>query len=716
MTIWHKNVAESRFRKPLKYLAVSALAAVCITGVIACAPNSSSAETSNETTSEQAVNVDASSESTTETISANTTSMDFEYSDRDQDPSYDEAEATAITLSNSDAEIEGDGATADSNVVTITEEGTYVVSGTSSNCQIVIAADDESKVQLVLDGVDITCESGPCINITGGDKVFITLAEGSSNTLSDGGWTITGESDEANATIYSTSDLTLNGTGELTVNATVYHGISSKDDLVITGGTYTINAANDGLRGKDCVKILDGTFTINASEDGIVSSNDSDEDRGFVSIDGGTFNISAGDDGIQATRYIRTVGGNITIDAADDALHSDLDLLQDGANLVIDAGDDAVHGEFNVHIASGTLRANSCYEGIEGESVLVSGGENTVYADDDAINAVSGTTDATDETAEESAAENATNDATDEELAAAMEEALSADNADSSAPEATEQNSTESSGDMEEQAPSDMEQAPAEGGMQPGEPPSGNMEAGQFGGGMMDGDGIGDIVITGGETVLICTQDGDSLDANGSLSMTGGVVLISGTTGNGNGVFDYVTGGSITGGTILALGSSGMAMSFDSSSTQASVVTNVDGSADDLVSIVDGDGNVVISYRAVNDFSWLLASSENITDGSEYEIVIGGSNADANDLGYATSGVVNDGATAASATASTESQGMGMMGGMGGGMPQGGGPQGDAGNAPQGGEAPQGMDGAPQGGEMPQDMSGSSQSQTSQTA
>ncbi len=534
------EAARTRLRKPLKYLATSALAAIFAASALACAPGNATASTEDEQSTPAIASVEEGAENTSDAtvkqaIVSGTASMDLDYSSRDKDSSYDESQATSVNLSADSATVKGEGASADGAVVTISAAGTYVISGSSSDCQILVAAGDEDKVQLVLDGVDASCTTGPCINIENADKVFITLADDSQNELSDAGWTVTDESDEANATIYSTSDLTLNGAGELTVNATTHHAISSKDDLVITDGTYAITAIDDGLRGKDCVKIAGGNFIIDAGDDAIVSSNDTDEDRGFVLVDGATVGITAGDDGIQATRFIDLAGGTLDINAGDDAIHSNLDLALNGADVTINAGDDAFHGEFNVLVEQGSLTAKSCYEGIEGESILIAGGDIAIYASDDTVNASMGSTSAEDETAQ------------------ANETAM-------------------------------------------GEDPMTGMEEAGFG-------NAGNVTIAGGKSVLVCTQDGDSLDSNGSLTMTGGIVLISGTQSKGNGALDYDTQATISGGTIVAISTAGMAQTFGSESTQASVTANVSGNAGDLVSIVDANDNVVVSYRSANAFS-----------------------------------------------------------------------------------------------------------------
>lgn len=236
--------------------------------------------------------------------------MDFAYSDRDRDASYDEAAATKIALTGQGATVSGEGAAVEGTAVTITAAGTYVVTGELMAGSLVVSAGDQDKVQIVLDGASIRNEAGPALNIQQADKVFVTLADGTQNTLADGAaYELSEGEDEPNAALFSKDDLTINGTGALTVEGNYRHGVNSKDDLVVTGGAITVTAKEDGLRGKDCVKVADGSFAITAGGDGVKSNNDEDPTRGFVSIDGGTFAVEAGDEGFQAATYLRLAGG-----------------------------------------------------------------------------------------------------------------------------------------------------------------------------------------------------------------------------------------------------------------------------------------------------------------------------------------------------------------------------------------------------------------------
>lgn len=258
--------------------------------------------------------------------------MDFEYSDRDKDASYDVASATNIALSGQGATVSGEGAAVEGATVTITAAGTYAVTGELTAGSLVVNAGGQDKVQIVLSGASIRNEAGPALNIQQADKVFVTLADGTQNTLADGAsYALAEGEDEPNAALYSKADLTINGTGALSIEGNYCHGVNSKDDLVVTGGAITVVAKEDGLRGKDCVKVADGSFAITAGSDGVKSSNDEDPTRGFVSIDGGTFAVEAGDEGFQAATYLRLAGGDAQIKAADHALRSDVEAAMIGA-------------------------------------------------------------------------------------------------------------------------------------------------------------------------------------------------------------------------------------------------------------------------------------------------------------------------------------------------------------------------------------------------
>lgn len=361
-------------------------AAVLLAGCTSGADSTPSEDSSDGSMAEQAT---TSSES-----GADESGMDFSYSSRDLDTSYDAENATYIRLSDDSVEVQGLGATAADGTVSVSAAGTYVVFGSIADGRIMVEAGDEDKVRIVLSNASVCSQDGPAISILSADKCFVTLEQDSTNALVDGSaYTLEEGADEPNAALYSKADLTLNGTGSLSIEGNWQHAVCSKDDLVITGGTYDVSAVEDTFRGKDCVKIADGSFTVEAGGDGFVSTNEEDETRGFVSINGGTFDISAQDDGIQAYTHARLAGGEFSIDSGDDAVHSDGSASVAGGTYDITAADDAFHAETTLEVVDGTARVVSCYEGLEAQCVYLRGGTVHVTADDDAVNAASSSAD-----------------------------------------------------------------------------------------------------------------------------------------------------------------------------------------------------------------------------------------------------------------------------------------------------------------------------------
>lgn len=311
------------------------------------------------------------------------------YSNRDLDATYDADEAVAVDLSS----LSGD--------YTITSEGVYVFTGTLSDGAILVNAGEEDKVQIVLSCASISNSDGPAIYAVSADKVFITAADGTSNTLLDG--ESYGEDSFGNnpdGAIFSRCDLTLNGTGTLSVTGNYKFGIAGKDDVVIAELTLSVTAASDGISGKDSVSINSGTIDVAAGGDGIVSVNADDESKGSVLIDGGTITISTdGSDadstkGIKAQVAVTINDGAITIDAEDDGIHSGATLTVTGGTFKIRTGDDGMHSDDLLAISGGEITVESSYEGLEAGTLTISGGTIDVTASDDGLNAAGGSDDA----------------------------------------------------------------------------------------------------------------------------------------------------------------------------------------------------------------------------------------------------------------------------------------------------------------------------------
>jgi hypothetical protein len=269
----------------------------------------------------------------------------------------------------------------------LTQPTTYVVSGSLSETTLAVEAADDAKVQVVLDGVNISNSQGPAFLVVGADKTFVTLAEGSVNKLSDGSGrtdleNTAAESSTRDATLFSHDDLTINGSGKLEVTSANTDAVVSNDELVICGGTFDVQAANDAIKGQDCVKIADGNFTLEAGDDGITSTNaDEPSTRGFVSVDGGSINIASVGDAMHAETVLRLAGGEVSIAECGEGLEAVQIYIQDG-NHTITSSDDAVNAagdagtDYLLEITGGSLTIDSEGDGLDTNGRIVqSGGE-----------------------------------------------------------------------------------------------------------------------------------------------------------------------------------------------------------------------------------------------------------------------------------------------------------------------------------------------------
>lgn len=547
-------------------IAIAALSAAMLIGFSGC-QTAQTASTEAET-----ITITAAAATAVETaVSASTTS----YTERDLAGTYDESEAVYVDLST----VDGD--------YTITQSGIYVFSGTLSNGQVLVNAGEDDKVQIVLNGASVTNSDGPAVYVVEADKVFITAAEGTQNTLSDG----SSYADDAfgntpDGCIFSRCDLTINGSGSLTVNGNYKFGIVGKDDIVIADVTLSVTAESDGISGKDSVSISSGAITINAGGDGISSVNDDEVEQGIVQIDGGTITIttsgssSDSQKGVKAQYSVMINGGTIVIDAEDDAIHSGDTITVTGGTLTLATGDDGMHADSALIISGGDVTVTESYEGLEAATITVSGGAIDVTASDDGFNAAGGSDDSS--------------------------YGNSRGAKDSFATDASKQ-----------------------------------------------------IIISGG--TITVNAGGDGLDSNGSLTVTGGTTYVSGPTNSGNGALD-ASPATISGGVLIAAGSSGMAVTFDSSSDQCSLMYTYQStqSAGTLITLTDASGNVIASYSPDKEYQNVVISSPEMVSGSTYTLYSGGS---------VSGGTLSGGTEVASITLS----GISTTSGSGGGMTTGGG-------------------------------------------
>ncbi|MSR94334.1 carbohydrate-binding domain-containing protein [Clostridiaceae bacterium 68-1-5] len=349
-------------------LAAMAIIVALSIGTVGCSKLSSGLGQAAATTQEQS--------STTETG----TTDDTMFTERDLDSTYDEASATKVQLSDAGSTAEGEGVTVEGNVIRITEEGTYLLSGTLSDGQIQVEVEDTVKVQIVLDGVSISNASNAPIYIKQADKVFVTLAEGSENTLKVTGEFVQTDDNNVDGAIFSKEDLTLNGQGSLTIQDAYGHGIVSKDDLAITSGSYTIDSAKQGLSGKNSVRIADGKIRIQSDTDGIHSENTENTSLGFVYIEGGEIQISAADDGIKGTQKIQIVGGTVEVTSSTEGMESALIDIS-GGKVDVTSTDDGLNATDGSTSSQGGFGGDAAQD----VSIRISGGVTSVDASGDGL-------------------------------------------------------------------------------------------------------------------------------------------------------------------------------------------------------------------------------------------------------------------------------------------------------------------------------------------
>jgi len=517
---------------------------------------------------------------------AQTIDVSNAFSDRDLDGSYDESKATRIALSDGGTTVTGDGATVSGNTVTITAAGTYLISGTLSEGQIKVEANEADKVQLVLSGATVTSANSAALHVAKADKVFLTLANGSENTLATSGAYAAADDSAIDGAVFSRSDLTVNGGGSLAVSSAEGNGIVCKDDVVLASGTATVTAAKHAIQANDSVRIAGGSYTLRAGTDGIHAKNDENSKLSYIYVAGGSLDITAESDGFDANYVLRVDGGTITVSAGDDGLHAESDLTINGGDITV-------------------TKSN---EGLEGARVTIAGGTQDVAASDDGVNA--------------------SGDPDDSDSSSDTDDDSSKNNAPSS-----DRPGTSGGGQM-----TGGQEPPAQDQGDRGDstPPQGRQD-GQGNGAPPQG-GQGDsapgadesayLLITGG--TLTVKADGDGLDSNGALEVSGGEVYVSGPTSDGNSAIDYGDGSTatITGGTVVALGSTGMAEGFGNSSTQGSMLISASGNTGDTVTLSDSSGKVLCSYVAQKSFACVLVSAPGVEQGKSYTLKVGSNSID----------------------------------------------------------------------------------------
>lgn len=463
--------------------------------------------------------------------------------------------------------------------------GVYSFSGTLSNGQIIVEAKDED-VTIILDGVNITCQNSSPIYVKKAKKVIINVKENSINTLIDSTKYDVSSDDEPNGTIFSTSDLIINGSGKLFITSNYQDAIVSKDGLKIINTNIDIKSVDDGIRGKDYVVLSNANINLEVDGNGIKSTNDTDNSLGYIIIDGGNIIINAGLDGIQAETNMQINNGNLnittgggssnasinndwgkwhtdnttsesakalkaglsilinngtaTINSSDDAIHSNGSIVINNGSFEISSGDDGIHADNGISINNGIINITKSYEGIEGTIINIAGGTINVVASDDGMNVAGGV------------------DSSSQHRPGANEFVTNSENK---------------------------------------------------------------LTITGGN--IIVKASGDGLDSNGDIEMSNGNVLVYGPTNSGNGALDYNGKFTITGGVLVASGSSGMAQSVSSTSTQNTVMVtfNAVQPSNSVVTINDSNGTI-LTFNSIKTYQTIVVSTPKLVKNNSYNIYV----------------------------------------------------------------------------------------------
>jgi len=423
--------------------------------------------------------------------------------------------------------------------------------------------------------------------------------------------------DEPNAAVYSRSDLTISGSGSLTVDANYNDGVASKDGLTIESGTIAVSSVDDGIRGRDYIVVKGGVLNLDVAGDGLKSDNSENATLGYISIENGIVDIVSGGDAISAHTNVLITGGNfnlktgggsgvtvaanasakgvkgatsvkieggiLAINSADDGVHSNGAITINGGSLAVSTGDDGIHADASITINNGEIDITKSYEGIEAPVVTINDGEIHVVSSDDGVN-------------------------------------MGVD--------------------------SGIIPGPA----QPGTRFS--LYSGTY-----------YLYINGG--YLAVNALGDGLDSNGAIVMKGGIVIVNGPSSDMNSALDHVAF-NITKGYLVTAGSSGMALSPGDLSTQYSVMLNFQtaNQAGTLISVRASNGTELFTFKPTRRYQSVIFSMPDLSLGSTYDVYIGGSHTGAVKDGLFSGGTYTPGTKYTSFTITSKVTRLGPSGGF----------------------------------------------------
>jgi len=503
-----------------------------------------------------------------------------------------------------DISINGKGATYKNKTLTITSSGIYTLSGTSLDTNIVVNANN-GKVTLILNNISITSNETAPIYVKKAKLVTITSVEDTKNYLVDSSNYTNTDNNEINAVIHSKSDLVLNGSGNLTIEANYNNGITGKDNIEIIDSSIVITSKNNGIKAKDSIKIENANIKLKASGNGIKAYNETKKNSGTMELINNSIWIEAEEDGLEAisslsikdgTYEIKTGGGSenssakdtwgtwgntedndasakgiksdgditiksgtLNIDSSDDAIHSNSLITIFNGTMTISSGDDGIHADDTFTIENGNINIEKSYEGLEASTIYLKDGTVHINASDDGINAAGG---------------------------------------------------------------------------------SDSSSLNRKGANMFTSDNS-KIEITGGYYVI--HADGDGIDSNGDITMEDGTIIIEGPTDNGNGAIDYNGTYNMNGGTLIAVGSSGMVEAPSSSSKQNSMKVSFSTQKANTTIQITNNNKPLLTFSPSKNYSSLVYSSASLTKNETYTISFGESNSENTDGIISTSDEIVEG-------------------------------------------------------------------------
>lgn len=464
--------------------------------------------------------------------------------------------------------------------VTITDGGVYVLTGTLTDGRVLVNAPD-ADVTLVLQDADITCSDSSALYIYKAASVLLYLPDGTTSTLTDGSSYDDSDSfssttdEEPNACLYAKSGLIIAGGGTLTVTGNANNGITGKDTLKIEGTAVNVTAANHGINGKDCLVLKQANVTVTSGGDALRATNDSDSALGCILIGASMLTLTAGEDGIQAettltlfdtTGTITSGGGSSAALAGDTSakgIKAGTDITIRSGSYTLDCADDGVHANGNVTISGGTFAITTGDDGVHADE--------TVTITDGTLNIPK-------------------------------------------CYEGIEGQTIDISGGTIDIVSSDDGLNAAGGADQSG---FGGRGPDRFG-----GSSDSSIAISGG-TIRI-NASGDGIDSNGDLNVSGGEIYVSGPMSDSDSALDYDSAATVTGGTVVAAGYSGMAQNFGANSTQGSILLTCQSASTETIRVTDASGNVLAEFTPAKAYTCVVVSTPALTQGSTCTVTMGG--------------------------------------------------------------------------------------------